>query len=236
MASAMIGELSERIRALETNRRVHWQRSLPLGVDGLDPLLPEGRLPAGALLEFLVAEAGAGAWTLALALARAVCQAGRGLVITDQDGSLYPPAVWAWGIDLRSTLWVRTSAELVALSALTQALRSPAVGAAIGWFNKITANNYRRLQLAAEKGGGLGLVLRPTTAVASASFAAARLAVSPTASRNGCRRLLIESVRQHGNTSHDRLLLEIDDEAHHVCVLPRMATAAFPARKTAGAS
>jgi hypothetical protein len=158
------------------------------------------------------------------------------LVIADPDDSWYPPAVQAWGIDLEQTLWIRSCKDQVTLSAMTQALRSPSVGAAIGWLEKITSNNFRRLQLAVEKGGGLGLLLRPAAASASISFATARLAIFPTESCNGRRRLFVESVRPRGNTGHERLLLEIDDEAHRVCVLPRLASAAPAAGRAAAAS
>jgi protein ImuA len=247
--SSLINELSERIRTLETSHRSHWRRSLALGVDGLQTVLPEGRLPGGSLLEFLVADAGCGGWTLALALARSVCAGGRGLVIVDSDGSWYPPAVWSWGIDLGHTLWARSGKDSTSLAILTQSLRSPAVGAGIGWFDRIMPKDFRRLQLAAEKGGGLGLLLRPVSAAATTSFAAARLVVYPTASRNGRRRLLLEPLKvlspkplvlssvhlglstKDLGPSPSSLLLEIDDETHRVCVLSRLASAMSEERR-----
>lgn len=243
--SSLINDLSERIRSLETSHRLHWGRSLPLDVDGLQAVLPEGRLPGGSLFEFLVADAGCGGWTLALALARSVCAAGRGLVIVDTDGSWYPPAVWSWGIDLGRTLWIRSRKDSTSLSILTQSLRSPAVGVGIGWFDQIMPKDFRRLQLAAEKGGGLGLLLRPVSAAATTSFAAARLAVYPIASRNGRRRLLLEPLKvlrpkslvlsKDLGPSPGSLLLEIDDETHHVCVLSRLAPATSAARRAQAA-
>ncbi len=65
---------------------------------------------------------------------------------------------------MRASLW-----------ALEQALRCPTVGAVLGWPGQIIDKNIRRLQLAAEAGGCLGILYRPAAAAHETSPAALRL-------------------------------------------------------------
>ncbi|HMP02441.1 MAG TPA: hypothetical protein PKC45_08075 [Gemmatales bacterium] len=233
-AAARVADLSERLRRLETGGRPHWPRSLPLGVPGLEALLPEGRLPAGVLVELLAAEPGCGVWTLALALARAACTEGRGLLLVDPEGSFYPPAAWAWGIDLKRTVLVRPGSASAALTALAQALRCSALGLAVGWFDRIGSTDFRRLQLAAEASGTVGLLLRPAAARSAPSFAAVRLALAPLPSPGlGRRRVALEALHPWRERAGVGLVLEIDDETHHLCALARVAPAAAAARPSA---
>jgi len=81
--SAVLQDLAERIRALESPRR---SQTRPLHLPLLTPLLSGAELPAGSLIELLPATPAAGAWTLALLLARDVC-----------IEPLSPPGERGWG-------------------------------------------------------------------------------------------------------------------------------------------
>ncbi len=67
--------------------------------------------------------------------------------------------------------------------ALDQALRCPAVAAVVAWpeslDGKLDGRTFRRLQLAAEQGGGLGLLIRPESVRSQPSWADVRLLVEP---------------------------------------------------------
>jgi hypothetical protein len=65
------------------------------------------------------------------------------------------------------------------LWAAEQALRSHGCGAVLSWPGTLTVPQVRRLQLASERGGGLGLVFRPAVEAGLASPAALRLLVRP---------------------------------------------------------
>src|SRR4029077_11136926 len=65
-----VRDLAERIRTLETSFRLVEPTAIPLGAGGLGDLFPGGRLSTGSLVELLPSAPGAGAWTLALLLAR----------------------------------------------------------------------------------------------------------------------------------------------------------------------
>jgi protein ImuA len=199
-------------------------------------------LPAGALVELLEAAEGAGAWTLALLMARAACGQRRVLVVADLEQCFYPPAAAKLGIDLERAIVIRPPRPRDAYVAMDQALRCPAVGAAIGWHDRLSALDCRRLQLAAESGGGVGFLLRPRGSLRAPSFAAVRLLVTPLASTQPARRMRIDVLRCQGGISRYRepggtgparlagptpsLVLEIDDETGDVHPSAGLAAAA----------
>src|SRR5262245_39102838 len=93
----ILRKLAHRISEIERRYRPP-RADLPPGLPALAELLPGRKLPAGALVE-LLGEEGAGVWSLALVMAKAACGQQRALVIVDGQGSFYPPAAAAWGID-----------------------------------------------------------------------------------------------------------------------------------------
>src|SRR5262249_29098673 len=97
-------KLSEQIRELETGRHSAAASVIPFGFAALDDVLPDGGLPAGSLVELLSASDGAGAWTLALLLARQAAGQQKALVVIDRTGCFYPPAAAKLGIDLQRTI------------------------------------------------------------------------------------------------------------------------------------
>lgn len=230
----VLRELAQRIREIENApRQARGGTSLtgsPLAV-----LVPEGRLPAGSLVELLAASEGAGAWTLALLLAQSATRgvpAGaqaavseRALVIVDIQECFYPPAAVKWGIDLARTVVIRSLRPRQAYAAFQQALRCPAVGAVIGWFERLSVLDVRRLQLAAESSGSVGLLLRPKGALRQPSFAALRLLLTPLDSPTAARRVRLEVVRSQDGKAGHSILLEIDDETGHVRVPAGLAPA-----------
>src|SRR5262245_18838665 len=128
----VLEQLAQRIREIEASARPHQHTTIPLGVPGLDKILPEGRLPAGALVELLQTAEGAGAWTVALVLARQACGDDKVLLVADPQRCLYPPAATKLGIDLERTIVVRPKAPASALIAAVQGLRCAAIGAVVG--------------------------------------------------------------------------------------------------------
>jgi protein ImuA len=93
--------------------------------------------------------------------------------------TFYPPAAAAWGIDLSRLIILRPANEADALWALDQALRCPGVGAVLGSCDRLDVRDFRRLQLAAETGGTLGLLLRPDHLRGQPTWADVQWRVSP---------------------------------------------------------
>lgn len=227
--------LEEAMRAIERAARPQAGRSVPVGVPGLEALLPEGRLAAGVLVELLGDQPGSGLWSVALALAAGAGHEGRGLLLVDVQRQFYPPAAVVWGLDLQRMLVVRPPTVRAGLSALAEGLRCPALGLAVGWFEQISRTDSRRLQLAAESGGGVGVLLRPRAAQRERSFAAVRLRVVALPSQGTVRRLAVEALHWRAGLSGRRLTVEIHDETYPVRASASVAPAAgeaCPASRT----
>jgi protein ImuA len=232
---ALLQDLAQRIREVESSGHPR-RASIPLGIPGLAACLPEGGLPAGALVELLAADPGGGAWTLALLLAEQVRGYHKALVVEDAHGWFYPPAASRLGVDLGKCIVVRPVSSRDGAAAIRQALHCPAVGAALGWFARLDPSEGRRLQLAAERGGGVGFLLRPATAVRTPSFAALRLLVHPVPAPDFARRVGVDFVRCRGAAGGQSLVLEIDDATGHVRVPAGVAASAVgaPPRRASG--
>ncbi|MCA1605869.1 MAG: hypothetical protein LC775_10435 [Acidobacteria bacterium] len=227
--SATVRTLAQRIRDIE-GERPHFEASTSLGIPALERALPERRLPAGSLVELLAARPGAGLWTLALIMTRHACGDHKCLVIADAERNFYPPGALQLGIDLRRTLVIRPPPRQRLLMALTQSLRCSAVGAVLAYFDQLPTVDFRRLQLAAEAGGGIGLLLRPGTALQAPSFATARLLVTPLPSVQPRRQLQVEVIKLRGGQAGQSFVLEIDHETGDVH-LPTALAAATPTRR-----
>jgi hypothetical protein len=118
------------------------------------------------------------ACTLSLLAAREACREGGALVVIDRQQTFYPPAAAAWGIDLDRLIVVRPRCARDELWAAVQSLRSPAVAAVWGMIDRLDSRAFRRLQLAAQAGRTLGLLLRPPSARGQPSWADVRLMAS----------------------------------------------------------
>jgi len=148
------------------------------GAAAVDGLLPAGGLRHGMLVEWLGDFGRSGAVTLGLLAAREACREGGVLVVLDRAQTFYPPAAAAWGIDLNRLIVVHPQNARDELWAAVQALRSPVVAAMWANIERLDARAFRRLQLAAEAGRTLGVLVRPITARGQPSWADVRLEVS----------------------------------------------------------
>lgn len=159
--SERLGQLRRMLEGYQHRRNGGALRFVPTGLAPLDEALPHGGLPAGAVTEVFSALDGGGAMTLACYAARAAASQTRTVVIVDTPGDFYPPAVWRLGILWDRLLVIRPRNTGQALWAVDQALRCGAVAAVVAPIPRIDLAASRRLQLAAESGGGIGLLLRP---------------------------------------------------------------------------
>ena len=178
---------------------------LSTGFSVLDAILPGGGWPRLGLIEILTSQPGIGALRLVLPALAALSCLPRWLIWVAPPHRPYAPALQAAGIDLTHVLLIdRTEssgptagrvprAPPATLSAcwswrraaegefwaFEQALRFPECGAALWWPARLEALALRRLQLACEAGGSLGILFRPVECANQASPAALRLSVQP---------------------------------------------------------
>jgi hypothetical protein len=176
----LVATLRREVARLENYRSPEDERPVSTGSPALDRLLPAGGLRRGTLVEYLASAVGSGAGTLALAAAREACGEGRALVVLDHPTfCFYPLAATAWGIDLSRLLVLRPTNEADSLWALDQALRCPSVGAVWARLDQTDARDFRRLQLAAECGGTVGLLIRSARCRGQPTWADVQWLVSP---------------------------------------------------------
>jgi len=183
------------------------------GCEGLDQLLPQGGWLRGSLVEWLSESPGSGAGTLALVAARQAHGDGGAMVVVDRTGTFYPPAAVAWRLDLASIIVVHPASDKDEQWALDQALRCEHTAAVLAWPRRLDGRTFRRLQLAAEASGALGLLVRPAAAEREPSWADVRLAVSPRASPAGWQ-LCVRLVRCCGRfgKKEGQVVVEIDEQ------------------------
>jgi protein ImuA len=202
------------------------------GLPALDRLLPGGGLRHGMLVEWLGEPRGNGAATLSLLAGREACCEGGVLVVIDREQTFYPPAAAAWGIDLARLIVVHPRTARDALWAAVQSLRSPVVAAMWTAVDRLDSREFRRLQLAAQSGRTLGLLMRPVRVRGQPSWADVQIVVgrsrieSPGSSARAAaldlrsltlrRRVHVHITRTRGARPGGHVIFEIDDAAHTV--------------------
>jgi len=176
--------------------------ALPSGYAALDDSLAGGGWPLGALIELLCDTSGIGELQLLRPALVRLARAGRCIVWVAAPYLPYAPALARQGLPLERLLMIRCTRPQESLWATEQALRCPAVGAVLGWSTHIVDRSLRRLQLAAEAGGSLGILHRPAVAADEPSPAALRLRLH--AAPDG---LMLEIRKARGGRAGARLHL-----------------------------
>jgi hypothetical protein len=210
-SAAVLQTLAEQLRALEETRWGGSGEVVSTGSAALDRLLGEGGFRRGTLVEWLAAGAADGAATLALLAARHLLAAGGALVVIDRRRVFYPPAAARLGFALENMIVVRPVNRADHAWALDQALRSRGVAAVWTCLEKQDARTLRRLQLAAETSGAVGLLLRDAQARGEPSWADVRLWIEPLAAPTSGRdrRLRVELLHSRARFVRGSVELEI---------------------------
>jgi protein ImuA len=194
-----LAALRARIRALEGRPGELERPPVRLG-PAVDPLLPGDGLCRPALHEL----AGPAATLFALAIAKAALdRPGLFLWCLDEAtvaarGIPWPPGLAARGLDPGRLVLVRTPDARATAWAMEEALSNPAVAVVVGELARADLGLGRRLQLASERGGGLGLLLRPGPRDGEPSAARSRWWVTPLPSTDRSSRLRLELWRVKG--------------------------------------
>jgi protein ImuA len=197
--------------------------TISTGCPALDQLLPEGGFRRGSLVEWLGAGPGSGVSQFPVATLRHLQEQGGSVVVVDRSHRFYPPAAVAAGIDLAQVLVVRPETEADELWAIDQALRCSEVAAVLAWPERIDSFAFRRLQLAAEEHGTLGLLVRPRGVLREPTWADVRFLVSPrrgSSTESSGWRWNVQLLRAGGHFAQGQVDLELQphDGASHVPV------------------
>ena len=155
-----IAELRDSIRRLENGAAHHWP-ALPFSVSEIDGRLPGGGLALGCLHEVAGGGSGAIDGAAAAAFAAGIAARSGGQVmwcLTKAD--LFPPGIADAGLTPDRLLRVIAADDKELLLAFEEGLRHGSISAVVGEVARLDMTASRRLQLAAETTGALGIALR----------------------------------------------------------------------------
>lgn len=188
-------------------------QGLPTGYAALDRLLPWRGWPAASLSEILTAHQGAAMALMLPLLVRlshgadgCANRRARWLLLVDPPLIPFAPVLAANGLDLARLVVVRAGEQTA--WAMEQALRSGTCALVLGWQRQRArrrawpAGGLRRLQLAADAGDALAILLREPAAASQPSPAALRMHVESVG-----RDLAVTLLKQRGGRPGQRVHL-----------------------------
>jgi hypothetical protein len=155
------------------------------------------------------------------------------VIWSDPRGEIYPPALAALGFDLTRTYLLRTKSDADEAWAVAECLRCRGVGAVVmapSPKRKMSRIDARRLQLAAEHGGSVGILLRQKGRGDDVYAAATRWHVAPALGERTVQRWKIRLLHGHGGRIGESVILEHRRERENHSV---RAVAQLPGRPAA---
>ncbi|MBN8626953.1 MAG: hypothetical protein J0M17_15845 [Planctomycetes bacterium] len=180
----------------------------------LDAVLSAGGLRRGRLVEWMATAAGSGPTTLALQAAAEAARGGRPIVVVDRRGEFFPPALPP-DFPREQLLLLRCRRDDEAYWACTQALGTSGVAAVVSLLPIADERRLRSWQLAAERGGALGLLVRHLPRQPEVCFSDLRLLVAPSCAAGG-RRVSITVLRARQGRPGAMVEVALDDHANPV--------------------
>ncbi|MEY9772137.1 protein ImuA [Sinorhizobium fredii] len=160
VVSAVVAELRERIQRLE-GASGRARQVLPFGIAAIDGRLSGGGLALGALHEVAGGSNGAIDGAAAALFAAGIAARTKGKVlwcVTRTD--LFAPALAQVGLLPGRVIYVEAGDEKSLLSCIEEGLRHGGLGAVVGELARLSITASRRLQLAAESSGTIGIAIR----------------------------------------------------------------------------
>ncbi|MEP9370122.1 ImuA family protein [Xanthobacter sp. VNH20] len=218
-----IESLRAQIEKIE-GRTLRAKSVLPFGIAEVDSRLPGGGLAHGALHEVAGGGFGAVDGAAAALFAGGVAARTKGKVlwcITRPD--LFAPALAQAGLPPDKVIYVEAGDDKAILACMEEGLRHGGLGAVVGEVARLSMTASRRLQLAAEEAGTIGIALRrwrrQTDAAdfgqPTAAMTRWRISVLPSAPLPvpgvGRHRWLVELIRARAGESADFELEACDD-------------------------
>jgi|AntDeeMetagen681_2_1112603.scaffolds.fasta_scaffold00029_30 hypothetical protein len=164
------------------------------GFPELDHLLATSGWPRGALIECHCPDSGIGEIRLFRRVMELCSGQGQTVFWVDPPHTPYAPGLSQFEMALEHFFLIRTNDDEDRIWTLEQLLKCPAAGLVMGWSPSFTPAHLRRLQLAAEGGDTMGVVVITSGPVHSASPAPVRLALTPALTQG----LRIDIQRQRG--------------------------------------
>jgi protein ImuA len=213
--ASAIESLRAQIEKIE-GRNLRTRSVLPFGIAEIDSRLPGGGLARGALHEVAGGGNGAidGAAAALFAAGIGARTAGKTLwCVTRSD--LFAPALAQVGLSADRVIYVEAGDDRTALACMEEGLRHGGLGAVVGEIAGLPMTASRRLQLAAEGTGTIGIALRrwrrhsdvSDFGAPTAAMTRWRVSVLPSEALTvpgvGAHRWLVELIRARAGESAD---------------------------------
>jgi protein ImuA len=164
-----IAALRAQITRIEANDRGP-REVLPFGVVSLDSRLPGGGLALGALHEVAGGAGGAVDGAAAALFVAGILARTEGQVLWCMTRSdLFAPAIAQAGLDPDRVIYVEAGDEKAVLACFEEGLRHGGLAGVVAEVARLSMTASRRLQLAAESSGTVGIALRRWRRPAEAS-------------------------------------------------------------------
>ncbi len=197
-----------RTLTVEEETRPH-AKSFTTGLTALDSLPPRGVFAYGAVHEILTDPAHGSPRFFALLLARAAACTNGNVIWCDPKQELYPPALATVGLSLDQLYLLHPKSPRDEVWAIAECLGCRGVTALIAAPPRLSRVEARRLQLATERGGGVGILLRHTGASSTHYAAATRWLVQPAPGSAAVQRWSIQLIHGHGGLVGKTITLEV---------------------------
>ena len=201
------------------------RESFVTGLEVLDALAPGRSLSRGAVHELLFDPRHEEPKFVAAMFA----QACNPVIWCDPVGEVYPPALASLGFDLNKVYLLRPQNDIDESWAVTECLRCRGVGAVIASPPRLSRIEARRFQLAAERGGTVGVLLRKKGRGDSIYAAATRWLVQPCPGERTIQRWTIQLLHGHGGRIGQSVFLEWCRETNSVRAVEKLADRSFAA-------
>jgi protein ImuA len=190
--------------------------SFTTGLPPIDALAPGAALRRRAIHEVLSEPSHGTPLFFAMLLARAASNSGV-IVWCDPGHEIYPPALAAQGVDLDRLYLLQPKTPAEQAWAVAECLKCKGVAAVVAEMKqRLSRLETRRLQLSAERGGGVGILLRAAGKVSAEHAAATRWLVRPAPGERTVQRWEVQLVHGHGGRVGQAVILEHSRETNRV--------------------
>ena len=146
----------------------------------------------------------------------------RPIIWCDPAAEFYPPAAAAAGVSLNNLYLLHPKTIADQSWAVAECLRCPGVAAVVVAARGLSRIEARRLQLAAERGGGVGIVMRPAGNGSDQYAAATRWLVTPAPGQRTAQRWKMQLIHGHGGRVGQAVFLEYSRETNSVRAIEQL--------------
>ncbi|AWO01355.1 Error-prone repair protein ImuA [Chitinophaga alhagiae] len=181
----IIAQLQKDILLLQGLRPACNSGVVDVGLGPVKNAFPGATFPTGAIHEFVseAAEHAAASAGFISGLLGALMQNGSVCLWISTSGTIFPPALKAFGIEPDRVFFITLQREKDVLWAMEEALKCEGLAAVVGEVRELDFTASRRLQLAVEQSRATGFVLRHQPRRLHATACTSRWRITPLASQ-----------------------------------------------------